>query len=118
MNFGSSTIQTTYIDNNDLKQYLINKLHQTLGFTYEVFVSTVIWENHLGITIDQTTMTPLMHKAIQDFKTEYNVQSDRDILFEFIKQDDDLRDNGHIKISHLVPDLEGVYIICDKQVNL
>lgn len=119
MLFENTNIQATYVDKNDLRNYLITKLRETLGFEYEVFVSSTIWENHLGITIDDTTMSPESNQALQDFKQTNSTPDDLNVLTHFIKSDyTGNLDDHKLEIHYLIADLEGTYIIRDLQENV
>lgn len=111
MQFDNPNTQVTYIDNNDLRNYLIVNLRKTFGFEYTVFIQTNISRNELRINIDETTMSDESYQAIQTFKDIHHAPSDLDILSHFVKA------NEPIEIHYLIPDLEGVYIIRDRKEN-
>lgn len=115
MLFNQKDISTRYIDQYELREYLITTLRERLGFEYEVFIRNHIGSNTLTINIDETTMSLDSYRAIQDFMRTHELACDLDILTHFIKEAAQTHPRGNrIEVSYLVPDLEGVYIIRDQ----
>lgn len=107
MLFKDKKMDVDYMPTKQIEMYLRSKLKKMFGHDYTVFVKHTVTDNWLGVIIDETTMTPAMHKDIMDFKKKYAIVSDLDVFSQVLKMQYGL----DYDFKYLVDDSDGAYVI-------